>query len=313
MDDPTIGNFGPSSKNGPKIDHSSREYDQKSEENRAKSLMHEILSVCQKLRLVSIQIFEPGQDIQDLKQKSDALKQKISSLCHDLESVKSTLTQAMEAMEANAQRLESQPLNDPAAELELRRAARAAWIEVERLKRLIKEIDEVLSQAAEAMTESDELPFKSPLEGDTLRFNERQPQLPSLDNIMAGFDAAHGIPSLNHGSNDFSSLTYDQAPPLLGGSASSGLETSLRKIPAPSVGSKEIHADPYTRGLYVNDAYYSRRELSYDPYSPVAGAMATGAQYGGSIMAQAGFDGSYMANGPGGVSARFQQSTMGGW
>ena len=296
-----------------KTNHASEGYNQRGAENRARSLMYEILNVCKELRLVNIKIFAPYESIQDLKKQGDALKQKLSSLCHDLEAVQSTLIQAMEAMERNARKLESQPLNDPVAEQELRRAAQAAWNEVKRLEQLIKEIDEVLSQATEAMVESDELLVKLSSDRDTPHFNKRQPQLPSLDNILVGFDAARGIPSLSHGNYSISSLTNDQGPPLLGGAASSGLETSLRKIPAPSVGSIEIHADPYTGGLYMNDAYFGRLELGYEPNDPVAGPMATGALYGGPIMAQAGFDGSYMAYNPGGISASFQHATMGGW
>ena len=104
---------------------------------------------------------------------------------------------------------------------------------------------------------------------------------------------------------------YNSTPPLLGAATSSGLEASLRKVPEPSTRDVKIHADPYTRGLYMNDAYSGRVELNYDPYDPVAGPMATQALYGGPIVAQAGFDGSYTAYKPGGVSASFQPGTFG--
>jgi len=337
MDGPARGNSGVSSENSCRTNHALDAYDLNNAEKRSKSLIHEILGTCQELRFLNQQTLRLKQEIQevegrvdssedmadagrklqqhrrDLEQGSNAIIQKISSLSYDLESAKGILIQAAQAMEANAQKLESQCLNNPTAELQLKRASEVALAETERLRQFIEEIGEALNQAMEAMAGSDEQSGKPPYDPAIPPFSERQPKPPDLDNILAGFDTARGIPSGNYGSYGASSSTYDQGPPKLRSASSSGLESSLRKVFTPSPGRLRIHADPYTGGLYVEDGYYGRVEFSYDPYDPVVGPMATGARYGSPIMAQAGFDGSYVAYGPGGVSALFQPGAFGGW
>lgn len=287
-------------------------YDQKNAEYHAKSLMTEILNAYKELRSVNIKIFAPYAAVKDLKQQAEALRKKISSLCHALESVKSTIIHALRAMERNARKLESQALNDPAAVQELRRAARAAWNEVNRLGQLIKEIEEVLRQAEENTSESDELLVKALSKHDTLRFNERDPRPPYQDNILTGFDATRGILSLDHDNHALSSLTKNQEPPLLGSADSSDLETTLKKIPDPSNGNVEIHGNPSSGGLYADDFNTGRVNLKYDTYDPIASPIANGAQ-GSHMMDQANFDGSYRAYGSGGVTTTFKPSVFGDW
>mgnify|MGYP001324204225 CR=1 FL=1 len=62
-------------------------------EERAKSLMQEILSSCEMLKL----------------RKDQGFKLTISSLCHDLSAVRDQIIQFMEAMEFNAHRLQGHP------------------------------------------------------------------------------------------------------------------------------------------------------------------------------------------------------------
>ena len=328
MNDPMRGNSGSSSESNYEVNHTSNAFNQKDAEDLAKSLMHEILIACQELRLLNAQIQSVEQDIQilkagttsregitdavrklrqhsqDLELQSNAVTQKISPLCNDLESVKKTLKQTIQAMELNAQRLESEYLSNPTAELHLKRGAEIARSEAERLKQFIQEIDEVLTQAQEAMAVQFEQLEKLPLQSEFLHSNERQLQLPDLDHILAGFDTARDLPSRNQDFNVSPFLIHKQEPPMLMSAPSQGLEASLGKVPSTSSGPVEIYADPYNRGLYTNDAYSGREELSYDPYDSIAGPMAMGGQHG-PIMAQAGFDGSYMTYGPGGVTATF--------
>jgi len=116
MDDLEKGNLTAFSGNSHTADSGPNSYSQKEAEDLAGSLIYEILNTSKELRTVNIRMFDPHESIQNLKQLGDALKEKLSSLCNDLESVKSPLTKAMEAMERNAQKLERQALNDLSAE-----------------------------------------------------------------------------------------------------------------------------------------------------------------------------------------------------
>lgn len=260
-------------------------------EERAKSLMQGILSSCEMLKL----------------RKDQGSKLTISSLCHELSAVRDQIIQFMEAMEFNAHRLQGQNLETPEAEIRLRRAAEIAWAELNRLSQFIEEIDRALTIANEILFESDKFLGQRELRQEWKHFYD-------LDLIREIHPAPDGSinsserhPSFGEESPSNCKLT----PPLLGLTPSLGLEASLKKVPAPSPRDVKIHADPYTKGLYMNDTHSGRVELNYDLYDPVAGSMATEALYGGPIMAQAGFDGSYTAHGPGGLLASFRPSPLG--
>ena len=252
-------------------------YNSKNVEDRVKSLMYEILNARKELRVISIRVFSPYESIQDLKQEGEALQQKILFLCHELQTGKSMLIQGMRAMGRNARKLEGQPLDDQDAKQKLMRAARAAWNEVERLGKLIKEIDEVLNQAEEVMAESVETLAKKSTEQDTSRSNKREPRLPYPRMMRPGI----------------STLPNDQSPPRLGSAGSSDLETSLSKIPAASISS-------------MNNVYPGRMEEKIR--SPMAMESRTGPR-----MDQAGFNGSYVAGDSSRATGNFQSDVIGDW
>ena len=302
-------------------------------EHQAKSLMNEIFEGCQELQTLNNQISWPKseplqtetyeammdnltgaaqtnqQDNIILSKQLDAIRERIFSLCRDLEKIKETLMQAMQAMEGNAQKLESQNLHTQAAELNLQRAAEIARVEVERLERFIDEIDETLSQANEVLSVPTRQLQKPPYPTDDLRLNKEQPQIPNLEQILAGFENAQRIPLENRSFDVSIPPTFGHEAPMLGGAQSPGLEGTLSKVPTPSFPIVKIHADPYTGELYKDDVYSGRMELSYDPYDPIAGPMAIGSQYE-PLMAQAGFDGSYLSHCPGGVIASFDADAI---
>ena len=113
-------------------------------ESLAKSLIGEISDACAELRNIA---YNAGND--DQKNKLiEALTQKISTRRSKLESTKDTLMRFMHAAESNAQKLESQYLNDPASEMSLQRAAEGARSEVTRLAKLLEEIEQALSMSA---------------------------------------------------------------------------------------------------------------------------------------------------------------------
>jgi len=315
MDNNANGNFDTYSKNSYKTNHVPDKYDLKEVEGIAKSLIQDILSAAYELKLVKQQIVEikkkikkylsrsrKNKDItdavkklryqlQDLEQQTEALKQKISFLCHELESAKQTLTQDKHSMKANAHKLENQSLNNPTAELKLMRAAEIAWAEVERLTQLITEINEVLAQGVENMDGKTEQSDKTLYLHNRIRFSEKQPQVSDIDHILDDFDAARSIPSRKQ---DFSTLTFTictQEPPMLGSVSSSGLDACLQKIPTATPDRMEIHPTSYSEGLYMNDDYSGQNQVGYDPYDIVSGPKVTGPLSDGPIMTQSDFNG----------------------
>jgi len=94
------------------------------------------------------------------------------------------------------------------------------------------------------------------------------------------------------------------------------LGQALNKIPqvSPAPSSAKLYADPYSGTLYRNDDYSGRIEVGYGPYDAVTTPMVLGARISGNpIMAEAGFDGTYSAPGPGTTVGIFQTPVLGGW
>lgn len=284
-------------------------YGQKKVEDHAKSLIFKLNYTRKELRSVNIMIFAPYAAVQNLKEQGHDLKQKILSLCRDLGIAKGTLGQAMAAMERNAWKLASESLHDTANEQQLGRAAKAARIEAERLRKFIKKIDEALNQSEESITESDELFVKFSKEYENVGSNKKEKESSYPINDLSDSYATYRHPSYSYDTDRFPLLTKGQDPPLLDSTGPSGFEESLRKIPPASSSSSGFDDNPSAVVLNVNDSHSGSANLNHEPYNPTCNNMITGAQRWQSL-AQEDFNGNYDI-GP--ANATFQSNVSGDW
>lgn len=268
-------------------------HDLSGEENRARLLIREISDAWAELLTVA---HKAGVD--DEKNKLiETLTQKISTRRSKLESTRDTLMQYMHAAESNAQKLESQYLNDPDSEMSLQRAAGGAWSEVKRLEKLLEEIEQALSMSDSAVNEIARIRNSREDDGD-LHFTATSRESLRMDDWPLR--------------NDCGSRTETSTPkPLLGEAASGGLKESLNKIPTVTQGTSKIQTGLYKGGVYIENAHFNNLQMNVTSQGSPASSNSSGSA--GSSISQKGGDGSYMAGGDMGVFSPTQKNDFGIW
>jgi hypothetical protein len=256
-------------------------------EERARALMQEIRIACQMLGR--------GEDA--------GLIHELSSLCHELRVSRDLIVQAMEAMKANASKLEGQTLNNPDEELRLKRTAEIAWTEVERLNEIIEQIDEVLAMADKGMHELEKTLGQERPQHEGERLDDMDTKLipTDLDSFMDSRswpDDFKVSPGKYDPGNQRSSLVPDLTPPLLGDESSSGLKATLGKVTGLSAMSMKIQTDLHKVDLYEIDAAPGPVEPGHDPSLPATHPTTKRYRYEDPIMTRAGFNGSYSSRRP---------------
>ncbi|MCL5808111.1 MAG: hypothetical protein M1418_06135 [Deltaproteobacteria bacterium] len=263
-------------------------------ESLARSLIGEILDACVELQNIAS---NTRHDEQKNKQ-IEALMQKISTRRSKLESTKDTLMQYMHAAESNAQKLESQYLNDPNSEMSLQRAAGGAWSEVKRLEKLLEEIENALSMSDSAGNEIARIQTPREDDGD-FRFTATSRDSRRTDD-----------PSLRD--NRGSQGENDTLKPLLGKASPGGLSESLKKIPIAAQGTSKIQAGLYKGGVYIENAHFNNLQMNMASQGSPASSNRDGRSAESSVS-QKGGDGSYMAGGDMGVFSPAQKNDFGIW
>ncbi len=265
-------------------------------ESRARSLIRELSDALAELRTVA---YTEGDD--DQKNKLiETLTQKISTRRSKLESTKDTLMRFMHAAESNAQKLESQYLNDPDSEMSLQRAAGVAWSEVKRLTKLLEEIEQALSMSASAS-------------GEIVRIRTTRGDEGDFHFTATSGEAKRMIdpPARDNRGNRVETGTLK---PLLGQAAPGGLSESLKKIPVAAQGTSKIQAGLYKGGIFIENARFNNLELQYSSSHDVAkGSSSKRVTESGGVTSQGGSDGSYDANGDMGILSLSQKDNFGVW
>lgn len=277
-------------------------------EHKAKSLKREILTVCKNINLLNGKNSSPDHDS---RLHINELKARLLRLYSVLILFKKKLTQYIEAMERNVQRLEHQNLNTAEADIEIIRSIELASLEVKRLKLLLGEISELLSQSEELTAEPITPSFAPTLQRAPKLVNEKRDQKYDLDRIFNATENTRNIASEHSTALNPTNFGIDVSSPLLQDAPPSGLNNTLSKIPSPSPSQVKILTDPYDGGLYVQDGYFGRTNLNYDPFDLVAGSMALGSRYGNPILGEVGFDGRYNASTNEGAMIPFESDQLG--
>lgn len=258
------------------------------EECRARSLIRELSDVLTELQTIA---YTAGDD--DQKNKLiESLTQKISTRRSKLESIKDNLKRYMHAAESNAQKLESQYLNDPASEMSLQHAAEGAWSEVKRLAKLMEEIEQVLSMSGSAGNEITRMRNSQEDEGD-YRFTA------TSSDVKRMYDP----PPRDLRDSRVETIT---PKPLLGQSAPEGLSESLKKVPTSTQGTSKIQAGLYKGGVYMENAHFNTLQMNISSQGSPASSNNNGRSTESSLS-QKGGDGSYMAGGDMGIFSPIQE------
>lgn len=263
-------------------------------ESRARSLIGELLDACVELQNIA----RNTRDDEQKNKQIEPLMQKISTRRSKLESTKDTLMQYMHAAESNAQKLESQYLNDPNSEMSLQRAAGGAWSEVKRLAKLLEEIEQALSMSDSSCNEIAKIQT-SKENDDDFRFTATSREARRMDDP----------PPRDHRSGRAES---DTLKPLLGKASPSGLSESLKKIPIAAQGTSKIQAGLYKGGVYIENAHFNNLQMNMASQGSLASSNKDGRNVESSLS-QKGGDGSYMAGGDMGVFSPTQKNDFGIW
>jgi len=254
-------------------------------EERVKFLIQEILVASQTLRLT-----------RDL-----SLGDRIWTFCRELSAAKNLVVQAMEAMKGNANRLEAQRLNNPDEELELNRAAEIARAEVERLSRIIEEIDAVLTMA-DAMHELEKTLDQERIQPGRSRLGDIEIEIENIFAELASLRANDIILANIVGSSEKYDLSdqrlpvvHSLTPPLLGNVPSSGLKDTLGKVRESLAIDRKSRSDLYKEILYKNNVHDGAVELSDAPFVPPTCPLGEELLCEDPILTLAGFNGSYVS------------------
>ena len=269
-------------------------HDLSGEESRARSLIREISDACAELR-------NSAYNARNDEQKNkliETLAQEISTLRSKLESTKDTLMRYMHAAESNAQKLESQYLNDPASEMNLQRAAGGAWSEAKRLAKLLEEIEQALSTSGSDGNGIARMRNSREDDGD-FRFTATSRESRRMDNT----------PLRDHRGSRAETGTLK---PLLGRAAPGGLSESLKKIPIAAQGTSKIQAGLYKGGIYIESAHFNNLQMNVSSQGSPVSSNRDGRSVESSLS-QKGGDGSYMAGGDMGVFSSIKKNDWGSW